>query len=101
MCVVPENPPSNPTGVAIDSQTIRLSWTAPLGDHNGVIREYRVNVTELDTWRKFELIATTTFIEIVSLHPFYTYEWLVSAFTIDEGPYTTPSVVKTLEDGII
>ena len=101
LCVVPENPPSNPIGATIDSQTIRLSWATPLGDHNGRIREYKLNVTELETGRKFELIATTTFVEITSLHPFYTYEWQVSAVTIDEGPYTTLSVVVTSEDGIV
>lgn len=101
LCVVPENPPSNPIGATIDSQTIHLSWAAPLGDHNGRIREYQVNITELETGREFELIATTTFVEITSLHPFYTYEWQVSAVTIDEGPYTTLSVVVTSEDGIV
>ena len=59
-----------------------------------------MNVTELETGREFEYSAATTFIEITSLHPFYTYKWQVSAVTIDEGPYTPPSVVVTLEDGI-
>ena len=85
--------------MTIDSETVHLSWDAPLGDHNGRIREYTVNVTELETGREFQLIATTTFIEITSLHPFYTYEWQVSAVTIDKGPYTTLSVVMTSEDG--
>lgn len=59
-----------------------------------------MKVTELETGTEFELVATTTFIEISSLHPFYTYEWQVSGVTIDEGPYTTLSVVMTSEDGI-
>ena len=60
-----------------------------------------MNVTELETGREFQLIATTTFVEITSLHPFYAYEWQVSAVTIDKGPYTTLSVVMTSEDGKI
>lgn len=58
-----------------------------------------MNVTEVETGSRFDQIATTTFIEITSLHPFYTYEWLVSAFTVGEGPYTSPSAVTTPEDG--
>ena len=47
----------------------------------------------------FQRVSTTTFIEITSLHPFYVYEWTVSAFTVGEGPYSSISTVTTPEDG--
>ena len=47
----------------------------------------------------FQRVSTTTSIEITSLHPFYVYEWTVSAFTVGEGPYSSISTVTTPEDG--
>ena len=47
----------------------------------------------------FQRVSTTTSIEITSLHPFYVYEWRVSAFTVGEGPYSSISTVTTPEDG--
>ena len=44
-------------------------------------------------------MSTTTSIEITSLHPFYVYEWSVSAFTVGEGPYSSIVTLTTPEDG--
>ena len=49
----------------------------------------------------FQRVSTTTSIEITSLHPFYVYEWTVSAFTVGEGPYSSISTVTTPEDGML
>ncbi len=92
--------PSNPTGSVQDSTTIQLSWNAPTGRHNGIIREYRLNITEIETGRVFQQISATTSLTVSNLHPDYTYEWIVTAFTVREGPYSTPSRVTTLEDGM-
>lgn len=91
--------PSSLTGSVQDSTTIQLSWGAPAGRHNGIIREYRVNITETETGRVFQQISTTTTLTVSSLHPDYTYEWIVTAFTVGEGPYSVTSRVTTLEDG--
>ena len=68
-------------------------------NQNGIIREYKVNVTEVETGRMWQLISITTSINVSSLHPFYLYEWIVSSFTIGDGPYTSVSTVMTPEDG--
>ena len=47
----------------------------------------------------FQRVSATTTIEITSLHPFYIYEWKVSAFTVGEGPYTSVLTISTPEDG--
>ena len=89
-------------GIATNARTIRLSWgEPPSNQQNGIIREYRVNVTEVATGRVFQRVSTTTSIEITSLHPFYVYEWTVSAFTVGEGPYSSISTVTTPEDGML
>lgn len=92
-------PPSNLTGFAQDSTTILLSWEAPMGRHNGIIREYRLNITEIETGQVFSNISASTSLVISNLHPDYTYEWTVTAFTVIEGPYSYLSRVTTLEDG--
>ena len=96
---VPENPPLNPVGMATNSRTIQFSWGIPPGRHNGIIREYRVNVTELQTGRAFQRTASTTSILITSLQPSYTYQLSVSAYTVSEGPYSPALNVTTPEDG--
>ena len=96
----PSNSPQDPTGVALNSRTISLSWSPPpVENQNGIIREYRVNITELETERSWQLVSTSTSIDVLSLHPYYTYEWIVAAVTVDEGPYTQTSILRTPEDG--
>lgn len=91
--------PSNLTGMAQDSATILLSWSQPDGHHNGIIREYRLNITELETGVAFRHVSTTTSLAINNLHPDYTYELTVTAFTVGEGPYSYSHRVTTPEDG--
>ncbi len=76
-----------------------LGWDVPTGPHNGIIREYRLNITELETGREFQELSATTNLTVSSLHPDYTYEWIVTAFTVGEGPYSTTSRIITPEDG--
>ena len=73
-------------------------WEPP-EDPNGNIREYRVNVTEVETGRMFQVTTNTTSITIDSLHPYYTYNCTVVAVTIGPGPFSTVITVRTAEDG--
>ena len=91
--------PSNLTGSVQDSMTILLSWDQPEGRHNGIIREYRVNITEVETGRVFQEVFATRNAVVNGLHPDYTYQWRVTAFTVEEGPYSTSSSITTPEDG--
>ena len=94
-------PPLNLTGLVQDSGTVVLSWDQPAGRHNGIIREYRLNLTEVDTGRVFDGVSATTTLLINNLHPDYTYEWRVTAFTVGEGPYSISHRVTTFEDGML
>lgn len=93
--------PTNLTGLAQDSSTVVLSWEEPGSGHNGIIREYRVNFTEVETGRVFQEVSPTTSLVVSGLHPDYTYEWMVTAFTVGEGPFSIMSSVTTLEDGMV
>ena len=92
-----------PEGVettAIDSRTLLISWVPPPFQHqNGVIREYRVNITERETAMAYRLVTAATSLTVPSLHPFYTYNCTVAAFTIAEGPYSVEINITMPEDG--
>ena len=98
--IVPTSPPINPVGIAESSRSITFSWDPPPpNEQNGIIREYRVNITEVNTGRILQFISTITSLTVTTLHPFYTYEWIVSAHTVGTGPHTDVSTVSTPEDG--
>ena len=97
--LVPEQSPTNLTATAQDSASITFSWDEPEGSHNGIIQEYRVNVTEVVTEQTFNYVTSTFHLTVNNLHPFYTYLWTVAAVTVGEGPYSSAKSVTTLEDG--
>ena len=96
----PSSHPLNTTGISLNSTHIQLEWDAPPpSQHGGVIREYRINVTEFETERVFYFTSELTEIIIGPLHPFYTYICAIAAFTVDLGPFSDNVVVITDEDG--
>lgn len=87
-------------GNPLDSRTISLSWDPPEAhETNGIIREYRVEIVELESGNIYHHVTPTTSITVSSLHPDYTYEWSVAAFTVAEGPYSDAENLTTPEDG--
>ena len=98
----PASHPSNSTGYALNSTHIYLTWDPPPPeDVNGVIREYRINVTEVETGvlRQFTTPANVRELVVGPLHPYYSYRSTIVAFTIQVGPYSTAITVRTEEDG--
>jgi hypothetical protein len=100
MCTAPGSHPLNFTGSAVNSTHLFLDWIPP-SVTNGIIREYRVNCTERETnmLRQLTTDNATTEITVGPLHPFYTYQCTVLAFTVDGGPNTTVFSIRTEEDG--
>ena len=97
---VPTSAPVSPSGYALGASSIYLSWDPPPQlERHGIIREYRVNLTEQETGELTTYRTSSEFIEVALLHPFYTYTWIVTAVTIDEGPYTVFNNVTTYQDG--
>ena len=96
----PASSPVDVNSTTIESTSFLLSWNSPPPeDHNGIIRHYVVNVTEENTGRMFQMISTTTHIMLTLLHPYYNYILVVSAVTIEEGPYSVPITIITAQDG--
>lgn len=99
---VPSSAPSNTVGRVLDSRTLLLSWEVlPLEHHNGILQGYNVTIIELETGIKSYYSSATSMLTIPSLHPAYSYEWSVAAFTrIGHGPSSSPlNRIQTLEDG--
>ena len=84
----------------ITSSSFHLLWTEPLAtDQNGLIRQYLVNVTELNTGNVFSYTTTETEFTVGSLHPYYYYSYSVSAVTVLAGPYSNSQMIQTEIDG--
>jgi len=93
----------NSSGVAINSTHIFLDWSPPDPNTvNGVIREYRINVTEGETGTLFQYILPSNQTEatIGQLHPFYTYHSTILAYTVEGGPSTSVISIRTSEAGM-
>ena len=80
--------------------SIILHWgPPPIEGQNGIILMYRINITEVESGRVFQYTTDISTLAVSALHPYYTYNWAVSASTIiGYGPYTEISTVVTLED---
>ena len=97
----PTRHPSNSTGYSLNSTHIYLVWDPPpLEESNGVIREYHINVTERETGTLLQYTTEPDILTLIigPLHPFYTYNCIIAAYTVDVGP-TTEITVVTEEDG--
>ena len=96
----PSTAPVNLTGSSLSSTSISLSWDPPPFEHqNGIIRSYIINSTELETNKTFSYTSLGTSIQINSLHPYYEYQFSVTAVTISSGPPSDTIIVQTEEDG--
>ena len=71
-----------------------------MADRNGLIRQYLINITEIDTRNVFSYFTMTTEFNAGFFHPYYYYSCSVSAVTIAPGPYTDPVIIQTRIDGI-
>ena len=60
---------------------------------------YIINVTEVDTGAQFQYTSSNTQYTLHSLHPYYTYEFVIEAVTIASGPPTLAFRVQTSQDG--
>ena len=100
--IAPTTEPLGVSGSSLTSESISLSWDPPpFGEQNGRIRQYLINVTELDTGASFLQTSSGTEFTVFSLHPNYYYAFTVAAVTVGAGPPSPPIVVQTNEDGNI
>ena len=64
-----------------------------MDQQNGIIRQYDITLTELETGSLFSYVTASTNFTITLLHPDYNYQIEISAVTIGNGCllYTSPS----------
>jgi len=96
----PSASPQDVSHTAVTSTSVDLSWSPPPAEHhNGIIRHYTVRVVVDDTGEEFTINSADQQITIRSLHPYYIYNFSVSAVTVSPGPYSDLHTVQTLPDG--
>ena len=96
----PSSPPRGFSFSTVTSTTFTLSWIEPLPvAQNGLIRQYQINITELDTQMEFTHSVTTTVFTVEFLHPYYCYICSVTAITVSAGPYSNALTICTEIDG--
>ena len=99
LLVAPSTSPQSIFLDSVNSTSINTTWEPPLvPEQNGVIREYRINLTETNTGTVLHFKSLEPFQMFTDLHPYYTYEIVVAAVTVAVGPYSIPVQITTPED---
>ena len=97
--VAPSTSPRSIRLGSVNSTSINTTWEPPLvPEQNGVIREYRINLTETITGTVLHFNSPEPFQMFTELHPYYTYEIVVAAVTVAVGPYSIPVQITTPEE---
>ena len=97
---VPIATPQEVTASEVTSAYLTLTWNPPpFEETNGIIRYYMVRVSEIETGTSFFVTSNDTEITVPDLHPYFTYECNIAAFTIDLGPYSNAITIQLLEEG--
>ena len=86
------------SGYALSSSVIVLEWSPPPLETNGTVRYYTVEVVERHTGREWTFFAVDADLHLGSLHPYYYYDFIVSATTTGMGPFSDVYSVRTLPE---
>lgn len=98
----PSGNPNNVTVTELASDYVFLTWDPPsVHLHNGIIREYIVEVTTDEATAGIIHRTGTTSLLVSELHPDTTYYIRVAGHTVGVGPYSSPLSLHTLEDGML
>ena len=102
LSVAPDSPPQNFTADVLNSTAVFLQWSPPtLDQQNGVIRKYHIRQSETVTGilTNYSREGNYTELLIGSLHAYYQYQFTIAAETVEQGPFSNPVTVTTLEAG--
>ena len=89
----------------VSADRLKVAYTDPQTERpsqrqqNGVIKYYTVKVTEVETGTVFQYTEYSNYITLSSLHPAYTYEFTIAAFTVALGPFSQTFDITTAEEG--
>ena len=101
IATVPTGYPQSFSVMSTSSRSALLTWDPPnAADRNGIIIEYTINVSAVETGERFHFMSTTMSITITYLRPYTTYLYIIAASTsVGIGPFSTVFTVVTPEDG--
>lgn len=84
----------------VTETSFTLTWQPPSFEgSNGVIRQYVIQVLEVDTGITFMETSNLTELTLEDLHPFYSYSCHIAAETIGVGPFSVSITIQLNEDG--
>ena len=98
----PSTPPQNFTVEVLSSTAVFLQWMSPrIDQQNGVIRNYHIRQYETSTGilTNYTQGGDRTELVVDSLHAHYQYQFTIAAETVQQGPFSNPVTVTTLEAG--
>lgn len=91
----PSSSPLNFDHELLSFTSCRLFWEPPPSiDQNGVIRNYSLTCTSLESGEVFNYSVTNNTMIFANLEPLGTYECRVAAVTVSIGPYTVKHQFK-------
>ena len=90
---------------ALNSSTVQVSWNPPqLSLQNGLIVDYVLTITGVDTDEEYELRSsedTGGTMTVPGLHPFYTYTFsIAAATTVGGGPFSPAVAFQMPQEGM-
>ena len=95
----PTAPPEQLSTI-ISSRSLTLMWRPPpFEETNGVIQYYALSITELESGQVLTMTSMSAVAVINDLHPYYTYEFTVAAYTVGPGPYSSSVTIQLHEEG--
>lgn len=97
----PSTPPEGIEAIADSSSSIHLSWSPPLPENqNGIVVGYVITATQFETEEMIQWFSEMENITLRNLKPYTTYKLMVAAQTnAGTGPFSTPVIAVTQEDG--
>jgi len=97
MAIAPTAPPTD-LYAETTSKSLYISWEPPAIEHtNGLIRYYSIKLYEMQTGLEYLIESNVSDKTITDLHPYYSYECSVAAFTVNIGPYSNV-ITETLDE---
>lgn len=98
MYTAPNTAPDEFVMMIINATSLEVSWNIlAVPDRNGVIREYVIHITEVESQKETRYGTLTPPFNITNLHPYYTYHGKVAAVTVATGPFS-PTVEVNLPE---
>lgn len=100
--IAPNASPTKPHILSFSSTSVLLMWQPPPAENmNGRLRYYSVWYTEQETSLHSSVSTNSTSLELIDLHPYFTYTIKVRAETISPGPFSAEQSVQLEEDGML